>query len=525
MKLQINTAGSHRPITAEDERALSETLGANGIRLNLACGGNNRCGRCRIRLLAGKFRISGVAYDADRQGPCDANACRVYPAGAEGAIEVPAASLQQAAEQVETSFHLSPDTQLPVQSGITLAFDIGTTTVAAALVKNGVAVKTAGQPNAQARFGDNVIDRIVAAGRSPEALQALRRVLVTETLDPLIAELTPEPGTIRRIAVAGNTVMSHIFYGLSPESIGVAPFRPQQLRFPEQPAKEFGFTGVAANTPVTLWPALSGNIGGDVLGGMYVTGFGRDATRTELLLDLGTNCEMVLHDRGRLRIASAAAGPAFEGSSSSVGCRAHTGAVDHLSISESGHIQLHVIGGDLRQLNGICGSGLVDFLAEMRKTGLLDSFGRYDRVRLAALGKLEAGTSGSGAQCRLSSRLAVSEADIEALLKAKAAIEAGTLALLQSAGKRPDELDAIYLCGGFASALKLESAQAIGLLPAIPHNRIQICGNTALAAAVIASAAPSVIDQCDPEQLDYTEVSLNHLDFFAPLYTNSLMLE
>lgn len=525
MKLRIEANGTTQTAELPDGLPLSGSLGALGIRLNLACGGNNRCGRCRVRLLAGRFRIAGEAYDADREGPREANSCRVVPEGPEGAVEIPDSSLLHGSERVETGFRTAASfaTSAPLP-GAALAFDIGTTTVAAALVEAGRVVRTAGRPNAQTRFGDNVIDRIVAAGRSKEALAELRRVLVTETLNPLIADLAPSPGSIRLIAVAGNTVMSHIFCGLSPESIGVAPFRPLRLRFPVEPAGSFGLSGVDPEIPVHVWPALSGNVGGDVLGGIAVTGFGSDPGRTGLLLDIGTNCEMALTVRGKLLIASAAAGPAFEGSSSAVGCRALPGAVDHLAVSESGHFRFRVIGGDLRKLDGICGSGLVDFLAGMRRAGLLDEFGRYRRAALAALGRLETGTPETGALCRLSARLAVSEADVEALLKAKAAIEAGTSALLRCVGKRPEELDEIQLCGGFAAALDLESAQTIGLLPRIPAGRIAVRGNTSLAAAALAASRPGILDEFGPERLDYTEVQFNNLGFFADLYAKSLTL-
>lgn len=526
MKLRIEANGVAQTAELPAGLPLSESLGALGYRLNLACGGNNRCGRCRVRLLAGRFLVAGEPYDADREGPREANSCRVVPDGPEGAVAVPDSSLLHGSEQIETGFRpvTPPFATFAPLPGAALAFDIGTTTVAAALVEEGRIVRTAGRPNAQGRFGDNVIDRIVAAGRSKEALAELRRVLVTETLNPLIAALAPSPGSIRRIAVAGNTVMSHLFCGLSPESIGVAPFRPLRLRFPVEPAGSFGLSGVDPDLPVYVWPALSGNVGGDVLGGIAVTGFGSDRTRTGLLLDIGTNCEMVLADRGKLLIASAAAGPAFEGSSSAVGCRARPGAVDHLAVSESGHFRFRVIGGDLRKLDGICGSGLVDFLAGMRRAGLLDEFGRYRRTALAALGRLETGMPGTGALCRLSARLAVSETDVEALLKAKAAIEAGTSALLRCAGKCAEELDEIQFCGGFASALDLESAQAIGLLPRLPVERIAVRGNTALAAAALAASRPRILDEFGPEQLDYTEVQFNELGFFTDLYTESLTL-
>lgn len=523
MKLHVDSGGRRLDIDAPPGRHLSESLAEAGIRLDLRCGGNNRCGRCRVRLLSGRFAIAGKAYDADREGPREANACRLIPAGVEGRIEIPDSSLFRDGLRIETGFRCAPSGAASGPGETALAFDIGTTTVAAALVKDGAVLRTAGAPNAQSRFGDNVIDRIVAAGRSPETAAELRRVLVEETLNPLIAELAPASGSVRRIAVAANTVMSHIFCGLSPESIGVSPFRPLRLRFPAEPAANFGLA-VDAETPVHVWPAISGSVGGDITGGIAVTGFGRVPDRLELLLDIGTNCEMVLSDRGRKLAAAAAAGPAFEGGSSAVGCRARPGAVDHLAVSEAGYFRFHVIGGDLRRIDGICGSGLVDFLAGMRGAGLIDEFGRYNRARLGSLGRLEAGTPETGLLCRLSSQLAVSEADIEALLKAKAAIEAGVLALLGSVGRSPSELDALYLCGGFASALDLASARSTGLLPAVAADRIRICGNTSLAAAIQAAADPEILDQFESERPGFRDIPLNNLPEFEELYTRSLAL-
>lgn len=270
---------------------------------------------------------------------------------------------------------------------------------------------------------------------------------------------------MRRIAVAANTVMSHIFCGLSPESIGVSPFPAAPAAFPGGTGRKLRPRGRCGNSGPCL-AGHFGSVGGDITGGIAVTGFGRVPDRLELLLDIGTNCEMVLSDRGRKLAGGRRGRTGFRGGQlRRSGCRARPGAVDHLAVSEAGYFRFHVIGGDLRRIDGICGSGLVDFLAGMRGAGLLDEFGRYNRARLGSLGRLEAGTPETGLLCRLSSQLAVSEADIEALLKAKAAIEAGVLALLGSVGRSPSELDALYLCGGFASALVLASARSTGLLP------------------------------------------------------------
>lgn len=525
MKLHVDFCGKRIELDAAADRYLSESLAEAGIRLDLRCGGNNRCGGCRVRLLSGRFAVAGKEYDAECEGAREANACRTIPAGAEGEIEVPESSRFHEDLQVETGFrHVSSPDAASGGRETVLAFDIGTTTVAAALVENGVVRRTAGAPNAQSRFGASVADRIVAAGRSPAMVDTLRRVLVEETLNPLIAELSPVPGSVCRVGVAANTVMSHIFCGLSPASIGVAPFRPLRLSFPPQPAASFGLA-VDAEIPVYLWPAISGSVGGDVAGGIAVTGFGRDPDKLELLLDIGTNCEMVLSTRECKLASAAAAGPAFEGGGSSVGCRARPGAIDHMAVSESGAFRFHVIGGDLRRIDGICGSGLIDFLSGMRGAGLLDKFGRYNRPRLEALGRLEEAPHETGLQCRISSRLSVSEAAIEELLKAKAAIEAGILALLGSVGRSPAELDSLYLCGGFANALALASARSTGLLPPVSPDRIRVCGNTSLASAVEAALHPERLAQLEKERSSFCDLPLNCLPEFEELYAKSLILK
>ncbi|MDR0933212.1 MAG: ASKHA domain-containing protein [Victivallales bacterium] len=522
MQLIVKNRDTTRTIEAFEGKTLSESLNAAGIRLCMACGGNNRCGRCQVKLLAGKFRIGKEDYDATVKGERTVNSCATIPAEDFGRIAIPASSLLPDNEIIESGIGVELDLSdaLP---GIGVAFDIGTTTIAGALVANGRIRAVGGLPNPQSRFGDNVIDRIVYAGRSPMALEEMRRTLIDEALDLLLLKLTDSPESIDRIAIAANTVMSHIFYGVSPESIGVAPFCPRLLNFPVKQAKEYGLA-VNPEASVAILPALSGNVGGDVTGGIAATHFGRNSEKNELLLDIGTNCEIVLSIRGKRFAASAAAGPAFEGSSATVGSRAGRGAIDHMNITESGVFNFHVIGGDLRRINGICGSGLVDFLASARVAGLLDTNGRFDWLRLENLGRLLPGTPQSGCGCLLAENLSIYESDVESLLKAKAAIAGGVAALLNYAGIRPEELDMLYLCGAFAAKLNLDSARRIGLIPPLSDERIKVCGNTSLAGAILAVAKPEVLELLESERQLYTNVNLNELECFQSYFTEALTL-
>ena len=249
MILQVTCGTERRSISAAPEQPLSETLARNGWKLDLRCGGTRRCGRCLIELLAGEFLVGGERCDCC-DCPRTVRSCDCFPVGDKGEIRIPERSLLREKVTVETGFLLPLESAAP-GSGWAAAVDIGTTTVAALLVEDGRIVASAGRLNRQAGFGDNVIDRIAAAA-SPGGAAALQRAVAAETIDPLLRELTPEPWKIRRIAVAGNTVMTHLLYGIDPAPIGVAPFEPPLRRFPVVSAGKLGLSA-APEAEVPSW--------------------------------------------------------------------------------------------------------------------------------------------------------------------------------------------------------------------------------------------------------------------------------
>ena len=264
MILQVTCGTERRNIVAEPEQPLSAALARNGWRLDLRCGGTGRCGHCLVELLDGVFVTGGDRYDCREGGPRTVRGCDCRPAGESGAIRIPLHSLLREQVAVETGILLPLESAAPGSGWANI-------------------VASAGGLNRQARFGDNVIDRIAAAS-SPEKLAALQRAVAAETIDPLLRELMPEPEKLRRIAVAGNTVMTHLLYGIDPAPIGVAPFEPPRRRFPAVPAEALGISA-SPEAVVLAAPAVGGNVGGDLVAGMAATGFG-DSGRTELLLDL-----------------------------------------------------------------------------------------------------------------------------------------------------------------------------------------------------------------------------------------------
>lgn len=516
MILQVTCGTERRNIVAEPEQPLSAALARNGWRLDLRCGGTGRCGRCLVELLDGVFVTGGDRYDCREGGPRTVRGCDCRPAGESGAIRIPLHSLLREQVAVETGFLLPLESAAP-GSGWAVAVDIGTTTVAALLLVDGAIVASSGRLNRQAGFGDNVIDRIAAAA-SPGGAAALQRAVAAETIDPLLRELTPEPWKIRRIAVAGNTVMTHLLYGIDPAPIGVAPFEPPLRRFPVVSAGKLGLSA-APEAEVLAAPAVGGNVGGDLVAGMAATGFG-DSGRTELLLDLGTNCEMILTHDGKFLAASAAAGPAFERSGAENGARAGAGVIEHLRFDAAGKFELTVRGGGMA--SGLCGSALVDFLASGRRSGLLDEFGRFDPGVLARWGRrvMRDGVLG----CRIAPGVVIPESDVEALLQAKAAVMAGIHSLLRAAGITPAALERLWLCGGFARGLDLASARAIGMFPALPDDRFCICGNAALAGAALLAAHPERMIEFERLAALPRELPLNSIPGFEQDFIAGLLL-
>lgn len=416
-----------------------------------------------------------------------------------------------------------------------LAVDIGTTTVVALLVdiETGHTLGRASAYNSQMRKGDDVAARI-SVGSTAEGLHALHTLIVRETVNPLVEEVCAKaacaPGDIVRIAAAGNSVMAHLFLGLSPAGIGSLPFQPVRRRHPECRARDLGLLA-NGNAIVDVLPSMTGHVGGDLVADACAARL-LDRSGLVMLVDIGTNGEILLWDGRRLLCAATAAGPAFEGAGLRHGMRAADGAVDHIRWGDGPKAEWTTIGN--APAAGFCGSAVIDFVAQSFKAGLLDSIGRFDMDRLRAAG-LDARVEHRGRQihaCRVvpagasstGHALTVSEADVAEILKAKAAIHAGIVTLLATAGLRTGDLDTLILAGGFARHIHLRHAAWMGLLPDLPPGRIEVIGNGSLAGAVLAlgdsAAAPEferIVRAAEP-------VELNLCPGFESAYIDSLML-
>jgi uncharacterized 2Fe-2S/4Fe-4S cluster protein (DUF4445 family) len=423
----------------------------------------------------------------------------------------------------------------PVRPLLGLAVDIGTTTVATLLtnLETGEVLGRASRLNAQVRVADDVASRIVAAGQ-PDGVQQLHTLLHGETLRPLVKSLLEhadaQPTDIVAVAFAGNTVMTHLALGLDPTSMGHAPFEPVVLQ-PDPISEREMHLGIARDAIAWLAPAVAAYVGGDIVADIYSSSaLGR--TGPILLVDIGTNGEMVLIHGGRMVACATAAGPAFEGAGLFHGCRATEGAIEHVTLSQDGRLVGQTIGG--KKAVGLCGSGAVEALARAYEAGYVNELGRFDRNRLddgtlfrqvishgvPTYGLVLCPASESGTK----HDIFLTEYDISELLKAKAAIAAGIASLLAEEGIEAKDLGKILLAGGFARHLDIASAIAIGLLPDLPLDRFEIVGNGSLAGAWHCLLDSSALPACREIARMPTVLELNLLPDFEDCFIDNLSL-
>jgi uncharacterized 2Fe-2S/4Fe-4S cluster protein (DUF4445 family) len=365
-----------------------------------------------------------------------------------------------------------------------LAIDLGTTTVVAELVDTGTGKVLASclAYNAQRQFGDDVTARMMHA----EKLGGLAelRLATLNTLNKLISALCAEAertaDAISAIVIAGNTIMMHLLLGLDPSSIRRDPYVPATTVFPVISAIEAGLD-VHPSAPLYLFPAASGYIGGDVTAGLLATGIA-DREALSILVDIGTNGETVLGSREFLLACSGSAGSAFEGCGLEWGMAAQPGAIDRVWI-ENGNLNYRTVGREPPR--GICGSGLIEALGAFLQADVIN---RNGKVNLTTPYTRRGETHPEVILARASETavgrdIALRQADIENLIRDKAALYAGSRILLANMEQTFDDLAHIFIAGNFGQSLEIEQAVRIGLLPDVPRERIQFIGNSSLAGA------------------------------------------
>jgi len=380
-----------------------------------------------------------------------------------------------------------------------VALDVGTTTLVGILLdlNKGEPVAVDSEVNPQMTFGDDLISRIDYAATHQLGTAELQRRLV-RSLNTLIARLAEKASVaieeIYEMVAVGNTVMQHLLLKLNPEFLGQAPFAPTLQTGITLPARLLGLK-IHPRGDLHVFPNIAGFVGGDAVAVILATGIS-ERPGNVLAVDIGTNGEILLSVSGRLLAASAAAGPAFEGARIFQGMRGTTGAIERVKISD-GRVQLEVIDG-VAPL-GICGSGLIDAVAELRKAGLIDVSGRLNadcetcpewlRRRVVDHPHGKAFVLAEAEESGIEGPVLLTQKDIRELQLAKGAIATAIKILLKEGGIRLENLDEILLAGAFGNYIDRENAMWVGLIPDLDPEKVRFVGNAASAGAQMAAVS------------------------------------
>ncbi len=371
-----------------------------------------------------------------------------------------------------------------------IAVDVGTTSVVVYLVdmEDGAVIAATSGHNRQAACGDDVINRIICSEKDGVAKLSQ---MVLMTINNLISEALDSAGAdyrrIKNVVISGNTTMTHLLLKIEPKHIRREPYIPSVSEFPILKAGEIGIMAdpIAA---VFIMPGPASYVGGDIVSGLVYTGLHREDPLT-LFIDVGTNGEIVLGNKEWLMTASCSAGPAFEGGGIRWGMRAEEGAIEKVSIDTGTLTPSFTTVGNLPP-RGICGSGMIDLIAEMLFTGIIDAGGKirleHSHPRIQKDGDDLAYIVVPAAETAMEKDIIFSETDIHSLVLSKGAVYAGFTVLLNQAGLDFSMVDRVWIAGGFGRYLNVERAIMIGLLPDIARDKFKYIGNSSVAGAYLA---------------------------------------
>ena len=491
---------------------ISRWLQRQGHMDNFPCGETGRCGKCRVRIVAGTVAASPEDKNIFTAADLAAGwrlACTAVPTEDVQIVIPKRSNGMVAALGHDGDYHVADS-----RHSYGLAVDIGTTTLAVSLVDMtaGRMVHTITASNSQKAFGADIVSRIQAAnsGKGPQLRSAICRDL--QQMFCQVWDAYPQAkDRCLKAAVAGNTTMLHLLMGWDCSGLGSWPFRPESLGGGWYLWKEvFGKSDGVSNQPVALLPGISTYVGADITAGIWACGLMK-SQETSLFIDLGTNGEMALRCETGLITTATAAGPALEGGSLQWGVASVSGAICGVTLN-GGQPRVRTIDGVPPV--GICGTGVIEALAGLIETGLIDETGKlrepYFRRGFPLAMTLD---------CE---QIVVSQKDIREIQLAKSAIRAGIETLLYEGRRTCEDIDRVYIAGGFGYYLQPAKAAVIGLMPQQLVHKAVAVGNTSLAGAAAVLTDEAVLDEMKRICCHAGEVILANNDFFQAAYIENM---
>lgn len=509
----------NKEVSAKEGESLLEVCKRANISLGETCNGRGTCKKCKVILDWEECLACQIRVEEDIEV--------IIPYEERGTLDKKAKISQGESEKIKKN-----SGKREIKYGV--AFDIGTTTVVGSLVdlENEEILSIQANPNPQRVSGADVISRIQYIEESKENLCFLQK-LILDCCEEMIIKFRKERKIerIEKVTVVGNPTMSHIFLGYSPSSLARYPFLQQfqgiEKRFGENLKDAILTSNLALEDTqekklgmeVIVLPNIGGQIGSDITMGLLAT----DVLKRKgnyIFIDIGTNAEMAFIQNGKCSVCSAAAGPVFEGASIANGMRALDGAIESVTIAKNGEIRIRTIGN--QPAVGICGSGIIEIIAELLKIGIIRKDGyMLSRAEAKAAGinpviceRICEGLE-KKAFCLVDQSIFITQEDIREIQLAKGAIKAGMKTLLEEMNKTIEEVDEILVGGAFGSYLDKKAARAIGLLPPISLEKIKMIGNTASIGAVQALLSDKIREKALELSKETTFVELaGHSKFY-----------
>ncbi len=410
-----------------------------------------------------------------------------------------------------------------------VAVDVGTTTIYSQLLDlvSGDVLASYGEYNPQISYGEDVISRIMYASK-PDGLEKLHE-LVIATINKLIQKMVRRAhikrDEISTITLAGNTTMTQLLLKVNPKYIRLSPYVPAATLFAPIQAVDLGLE-VGDHVTALVYPAISSYVGGDIVAGVMGSGLYRTDELT-LFMDIGTNAEIVIGNKDWMACAACSAGPAFEGGGIKFGMRAAKGAIEDFSMDPISFEPMNITIGNVRP-KGICGSGLIAIAATMFEMGVIDNRGKFNRDldthRIRENDGIFEYVLAWKNESQIDRDIALTEPDLDNLIRAKGAIYSGAMTLLEEVGLGIADIERIYLAGGFGSSVDLERAMTIGLLPEMDPDRIRFIGNGSLMGAKMSSLTNRIRQDVVEVTKKMTNFELSETPSYMNNYVAALFL-